>query len=507
MVDSVRILFDTNILIFREDDHILSSDIQELQQLLNKLKVTTLIHPLSITDLENDKDVIRKEKIRSKIKAYICLEDYPDPSADEKYLSALGEEIRKNDIVDTAILYSIYKNAADFLVTEDRGIHRKAKKLVLEDRVLLIADALQVLRSYLPKEEITSPPALNKTAVHNLDLTDPIFDSLKREYSEFDRWFDKISREGRECWVYYRYSLDGRKNIGALLIYKEEEEAIDSSPFLPKARRLKISTFKVTYIGHKIGELFIKISIDYCIQNDIASLYLTHFTQENDPLVDLITQYGFKKAATNSSGEDIYLKNLIITSEELVSLSPAEISQQFYPNFYEGRDVKKFVIPIYPKFHDRLFTDFSTRIPTEVETSGDFLTEGNAITKAYLSKSQIKKLESGDLILFYRTSPDQILTSLGVIESVYLKMDDTDDIMTIVAKRTVFSREEIEAMKKPLLIILFRHHFHLNYYLTLDELLKMGILAGAPQSISEITHENYLLIKEKGGIDGRYTFD
>ena len=79
--------------------------------------------------------------------------------------------------------------------------------------------------------------------------------------------------------------------------------------------------------------------------------------------------------------------------------------------------------------------------------------------------------------------------------------------MKLVAKRTVYSPEEVEEMKKPVLIILFRHHFHLKKPLTLKTLKDAGILLSAPQSIGKIAHENYMWIKEKGEIDGRFTID
>lgn len=93
------------------------------------------------------------------------------------------------------------------------------------------------------------------------------------------------------------------------------------------------------------------------------------------------------------------------------------------------------------------------------------------------------------------------------MEAVYSGVNDSKQIMKLVAKRTVYSPEEVEEMKKPVLIILFRHHFHLKKPLTLKTLKDAGILLSAPQSIGKIAHENYMWIKEKGEIDGRFTID
>jgi hypothetical protein len=46
---------------------------------------------------------------------------------------------------------------------------------------------------------------------------------------------------------------------------------------------------------------------------------------------------------------------------------------------------------------------------------------------------------------------------------------------------------------------------HLPKPLELRELLDMGILKGAPQSVTEITQEKYMRIKEVAGIDERFT--
>lgn len=294
----MRILLDTNIFIHREDDHVLPEDFQRLLKILNQIKVDLLLHPLSIEEISKDKNKERKEILLSKIKSYRTLEAPPDPEGDYNYLKIVGYSDKINDQIDNAILYAIHRNAVDFLITEDRGIHKKASRLEVDNRVLLIDDALQLFEGYIYKERIISPPALKDEFVYNLDIEDTIFDSVKKDYEEFEDWFEKISKDGRKCWVYYRNG----GSIGAILIYKFEEEPIDAKPSLPKKRRLKLSTFKVTYVGNKIGELYIKSAIDISIRNDISEIYLTQFTKPEDRLVGLISEYGFYKAAVNRRG-------------------------------------------------------------------------------------------------------------------------------------------------------------------------------------------------------------
>lgn len=496
----MRVLIDTNIFIYREDNNVLPDNLQALLRILSETKGEILIHPLSFEDLKKDRNRERREIMLSKIRTYPFLEMPPNPQKDQEYLGAVGQKVR----IDDTILYAVYKDAVDFLITEDRGIHKKAKRLGVDERVFLINEALSVLKNYTRKERIISPPALKEDFVYNLILEDPIFDSLKEDYEEFGYWFKNISREGRKCWVHYKE--DG--SIGALLIYKFEYEPINSTPPLPKKKRLKISTFVVTDVGHKIGELFIKVAIDISIKNDLSEIYLTHFTRPEDRLVELISEYGFYKAAVNQRGEEIFIKKIGVEAEVIEGLSPIEIAKRFYPCFYDGEHVKKFIIPIYPEYHNRLFTDFRGRQTNIIEHAGGFIVEGNTIKKAYLSHSRIRKMECGDVVLFYCSKGQSRVTSIGVIESVTTGVQDAEKIIRLVGKRTVYSRDEIEEFaKNPTTVILFLHHFHLKNSLHLDVLKEMGVLTGAPQSIIEIDHDKYLKIKERGGVDERFTFD
>jgi hypothetical protein len=393
----------------------------------------------------------------------------------------------------------------DFIITENRDIHKRSNKLNIIDKIVLVDEALQIFNGYLTKDTIT-PPAMKCVLVGNLDYGDPIFNSLKEEYNPgFESWFKKISDEGRNSWVYYRTN----GSIGALLIYKFEDESIDNSkPPLPKKKRLKIATLKVTHIGYKIGELFIKMAVDISVKKGINEIYLTHFTRSSDRLVDLISEYGFNKISVKNNGEDIFIKRLTSKGyERQIDDSPIEISRIFYPSFYDGNDVKKFIVPILPVYHNKLFTDFPRRQTTLLEHSGGFIVEGNTIKKAYLSHSNIRRMGPGDLILFYRSEDLQAITSIGVVESICTGVSDAESVLRLAGKRTVFSRQEIDklVLDGPVSVFLFRHHIHLTKPLGLIELLDSGVLKGAPQSAMELSQEKYNKIKEIGDIDGRFT--
>jgi rRNA-processing protein FCF1 len=334
----MRILLDTNIFILREDDKVISQELQDLWQILSKIKTEILIHPLSIEELKGDKDETRREIILSKVGSYPIFESPPDLSKADEFNKRVSEA-NDHDRIDNNLLYTVCKNAVDFLITEDRGIHKKATEINVQDRVLLIDDALQMFKTGVTISKPISPPALKEDFVYNLDLSDPIFDKLKSDYPEFvEKWFPKISKEGRKCWVHHK--SDGK--IGALLIFKIEDEPIEGTPALPKKKRLKISTFIVTNVGQKIGELFIKLSIDFCVKNGLSEMYLTHFTEPNDRLVQLISEYGFRKVTVNPRREEIFLKCLIPESASLTELQPLQFVSKYYPSFYDGTNVRVF---------------------------------------------------------------------------------------------------------------------------------------------------------------------
>ncbi len=180
----------------------------------------------------------------------------------------------------------------------------------------------------------------------------------------------------------------------------------------------------------------------------------------------------------------------------------------YYPNFFDGIKVKKHIVPIKPIYHDRLFTSYPKRQSTINEHMKKFIIEGNTIKKAYLSNASIKKIRSGDILLFYRSEDERAIVSLGVVEEIKYNLRNKDKIANLVGKRTVYSFSEIEEIsRKPTMVILFIHHFHFKKLIAYNFLEEHRILRGPPQTITEIKHNKYLIIKKKGGIDERFTFN
>ena len=247
------------------------------------------------------------------------------------------------------------------------GIHKRAKKFDLEEQVLTIDEALKYLDIRLPFK----PETIKKTTVDNVDVNDPFFDSLKEDYPEFNHWFEKISKEERNCLI---YTENGK--LGALLVYKLENEniALVNKTLIPKPR-IKIATMKVSSTGNKIGELFLYWIINYAISLGFEEVYLTHFIKENDDLVYLIEEYGFKYVGDNVRSEAVYIKNInkdkILEEINVNEDSFSDIAKKYYPYFCDNENVRKFIVPIKPEFHEKLF--LKQIVQTRLES---FLEEG-----------------------------------------------------------------------------------------------------------------------------------
>lgn len=495
----MRVILDTNIIIHRENHHIVPQDIGNLSRILNEQGIVTLIHPLSVREIEQDPNRERRIVSLSKIAAYPRIENPPSPETDEDYLERVGRVSGAHDTVDINLLYALKRNVGNFLITEDKRIHTRAKRIGLDDRVLTVTDALGIFSSPAYPSKL-APPSICRVPVYDLEITDPFFDSLRKEYPDFDDWWAKISKQGRRGWI-YRHN-DG--TIGALLITKPENEFVDSEPILPKGNRLKACTLKVAHTGYRIGELFIKLIIEECIHQGLSEAYLTHFTKEPDYLVDLISDYGFEYHGRKTNGEDVYIKSLIPPSSGNQIDNPFTFAAKYYPSFYEGHRVRKILVPIRPEYHELLFTDWD-RQTLLMEYLGEMIIPGNTILKAYLCHSSLRRISRGDLLLFYR-SEDSQLTTLGIVEDVKFDVRSVDEILRFVGKRTVYSREEIETIvRKPTTAILFRWHFHLPKPLSLKTMLKLGVLKGAPQTLQKMNHHDYVRLRGLFGIEERYS--
>ena len=475
----IRTLIDTNIIIPLEDSsRVLEESFSQFVRLAFGNNHTLLIHPSSIEDIHRDKDESRKRSMLSRIQKYQILEK-TEPFTQEKLKKYHIIENSENDRVDNAILSSVYNNAVHLLITEDRGIHKKATKLGISDRVLYLQQAVDVLTRLYPKEQDVFHPNLKNIYVHETNLDDPFYNSLREDYAEFDLWFDKISREGRKAWANFDVAT---QTLNAILIYKPEKDEIvtnDSKALI--GRSIKISTFKVgeQVRGRKIGELLFKSVFDFAYKNNYRWVYLTIHPDKHDFLKDLCLDLGFQCYGMDINRRDhVFVKSIANPPRPIDINDPFKFYQRYSPALI-CNDVNKYVIPIKPQYHDILFPD-NTKQPS---LFGADHPAGNTIKKAYLSHAQLQSMSAGDIVLFYRSHDRKALTTIAIVED-YFASNSSDQIVAKVAKRTVYSYKEIQEMtKQSTKVLLFRQVLHLPKDISINWLHEKSIISGNIQSI------------------------
>ncbi len=146
-----------------------------------------------------------------------------------------------------------------------------------------------------------------------------------------------------------------------------------------------------------------------------------------------------------------------------------------------------YVIPIQPRYHARLFPDHPREQARLLPDDDPF---GNALRKAYLSRSPVAPLPRGATLLFYRSDDWRAIAAVGVVEHS-MRSDDPATVAALAGQRTVYSYAEIESMVQPTaLAILFRQDRLLDPLWPFGDLQAAGVLNAPPQSITQVQSED-----------------
>lgn len=483
----MRFLLDTNILIPLEDSsHILESSLANFVRLANENHHQLLYHPASEDDFCRDRNQARMRQNLDRIRQYIRLESRPSCPWNSPGTSL-------NDAADNEILYALYCDAAHALVTEDWGIHDKARTRGLVDRVYTIRTAEDWLRRLHEKTDVQLP---NIEDVDLFTLTpfldSPFFDSLRNTYPQFDGWFREKSREGQKAWV----AWEQPGILGALCIYAQQDnEVVTEDGLQLKGSALKLCTFKVTPStqGKKVGELFLKAAFRYATANFLENIFIHGNIEQQHFLFEMLEDFGFRYVGTHPSSEGrdaVYLKEHPL-SPPAEERSPFEYLLRYFPHFRHDEAVRKYIVPIRPEYHRVLFPDYLSPADSQLLLFQPENNVGNAIKLAYLCHAQTSLMNAGDVVLFYRSGDERAVTTLGVVES-YETLDKAEVIAGRVKRRTVYSMEEIEEMaSRPTRVMLFRLVRHFATPLSQSWLEENAILNGSPQSITSISHDAF----------------
>lgn len=427
-----------------------------------------LVHPSVSDEIANDNDEDRR-RLRELVRdRYLTLDHPPHPDGELSRL--LGSPAAgSNSWYDNQLLACVVSNAVHGLITQDEGIHRKARRLGVDDRVHTLADAVTMLSRLNPQDE-TFDPVVDTVPLHTLDLGDPIFDSLKGEYGEFENWFEAAARDGRPAFVV----RDPDGHLVGICIFKGTDQGIDTG-----RNPGKVSTFKVAseVKGSKYGELLLKVLLK-TVAGVHDLVWLTVYPR-HEGLIGFLNNFGFFEFDRKADGELVLAKQLEPLTPFTGGQSALEFHVQHGPPALAIVEDQVFLIPIQPEFHESLFPDAPNAQMSIVAPRP----HGNAIRKAYLSLANLRRIDPGATLLFYRSGDFQSVTAIGVLEAA-MSSSDPEEIIEFVGIRTVYSSEEVEEMtsRGEVLAFLFRQDRFLNRPIGMRELLENDVARRAPQT-------------------------
>ena len=235
----MKVLLDTNILIHREANRIINEEIGTLFNWLDKLKFTKCIHRFSVEELNKYKDPNTVKAIQAKIKNYNLLKS-DSPESEEIVAVRKRFDKNRNDEIDPSLIKEVFSDRVDFLITEDRNIHSKAKYLKISNKVFTIDAFLEKVTSENPSLSDYKVLSVKKKYFGEIDHTDAFFNSFRDDYDGFDKWFIKKSDEE----AYICQSEKG-ETLAFLYVKREskDENYSDISPVFKKKSRLKIARY------------------------------------------------------------------------------------------------------------------------------------------------------------------------------------------------------------------------------------------------------------------------
>ncbi len=502
----MRVLLDTNIVIHREASRILNVDIGILFRWLDKGKYIKCVHPVTIQEIEKNSNKETAKTLGVKLESYEVLKTTSSLLPEVISVSDTFD-VTQNDKNDTILLNEIFCERIEFLITEDKKIHKKAELLGIADRVFKIDSFLEKVVSENPELVDYKVLSINKKLFGEINIADTFFDSFKEDYKGFEKWFVKKSDE-------IAYVTTNKGNILSFLFLKVEgkdENYSDVTPIFQPKKRLKIGTFKVISNGVRLGERFIKIIFDNAIRYKVEEIYVTIFDKRDEQkrLIGLLEDWGFIYHGTKTSGNGTELVYVRDFTPSFDRTNP----KLTFP--FLSRNTNIYMIPIYPDYHTELLPD---SILT-TESSYDFVENQphrNAISKVYISRSFERDINKGDIIVFYRTAAQNrsayyssVITTIAIAEGKIIDIFDENDFILKCRKRSVFSDEELKKYwnynpkYRPFIInFLYTHSFPTGKRINRQRLLELGVIAGTKdelRGLKRISKEQFeLILKETG---------
>lgn len=490
----MKALLDTNIIIHREANKIVSQDIGILYRWLDRGLYTKCIHSATIEEVKKNPCKETVDLFLVKLESYEII-DIPSPLQDEVKAVSRHFDTTENDKVDTILLNEIFVERVDILITEDKKIHRKAKELGIKDKVFTIDSFLEKIFAEHP--ELINYKVLNvqKLKFGKIDLNDTFFDTLKEDYLGFDKWF--IRKYDEEAYITINSNNGMLLSFLYLKVEYENENYSNINPQFSAKRRLKVGTFKVISNGFRLGERFVKIIFDNALKNQVQEIYVTIYNKrpEQRKLIELLEQWGF--VLWGKKGEELVYVRDFSPKFDINNLKCC------FP--YISKEKNVYIVPIYPEYHTELLPDSILNTESPEEFIEDF-PHRNCINKVYVSRAMEPYPSIGDILVFYRTGGyyKSVITTIGEVVEVKADFQDENDFILYCRKKSVYPELALREMwrystRKPF-VVNFLYTYSFPHRINMKELIDLKVLQGvndAPRGFKLITKEQFeIILKE-----------
>lgn len=490
----MKALLDTNIIIHREANRIVSQDIGILYRWLDRGLYTKCIHSATIEEVKKNPCKETVDLFLVKLESYEIIE-IPSPLQDEVKTMSIQFDTSDNDKVDTVLLNEVFVGRVDILITEDKKIHRKAKELGIQDKVFTIDSFLE--KTFAEHPELINYKVLNvqKLKFGKINLNDTFFDSLKEDYIGFDKWF--IKKYDEEAYITINSNNGMLLSFLYLKVEDENENYSNISPQFPAKRRLKVGTFKVISNGFRLGERFVKIIFDNALKNQVQEIYVTIYDKRSEQrrLIELLEQWGF--VLWGKKGDELVYVRDFSPKFDIENL------KRCFPYISKRKDV--YIVPIYPEYHTELLPDSILNTESPEEFIEDF-PHRNCINKVYVSRAMEPYPSIGDILIFYRTGGyyKSVVTTIGEVIEVKTDFHDENDFILYCRKKSVYPEPELREMwrysaRKPF-VVNFLYTYSFPHRINMKELIDLRVLQGindAPRGFKLITKEQFeIILKE-----------
>lgn len=508
----MKVLLDTNIIIYREARKVVRDDIGLLFKWLDMLNYKKYIHPLTKDEICRYKDPQDVSSLMIKLASYNELAQTRIHPLIEKHISEF--DVQGNDKNDTLLLNEVVQKSVDILISEDKKIHRNAALFNVSEKVFTIEDFLDKVNVENPSLIEYEILSIKSPHFGMLDRDDTFWGDFKQDYVGFEDWMNEKSQD--PCYV----SQDENGKILAFLYLKVEERNENYygiNPLFQPKRRLKADAFKVIDTGLKLGERFLRIIFENALKQNVEEIYLTTFRKEpqHESLVALIEQWGFKYHGVKNSEsgeEEVYVRDFSKQFDE------ANIKHT-YPFISQSKRV--FLVPIWPKYHTDLLPDSIL----SNETVENFITDKvcrNAIHKVYTCRSVERSMKTGDIILFYRTRGlgpayyTSVITTIGIVESVKTNIKDVETFISLCRKRSIFTDDELKETwnykqyTRPFIVNFLYVYSFSKPYINRKQLIDIGVIdltKGALQGFREISLEKFNLLLRECHVNRNFIVD